>query len=174
MKIIEGMKKIKDLQKKAEDYRGKITQYHADVDFENPTYGTVDDQKAQVSKWMQGHSDIIKEIGELKTRIQKTNILTSVTIELGDKKVSKTLAEWILRRREGALLEKSAWDALNDRGLMERGQAKKSTGEVIEVKLRRYYDPKERDAKKEALRSEPFVIDGALEVINATTDLLEL
>lgn len=174
MKIIEAMKKVKDLQKKAEDYRSKIYQYHADVDFEQPTYGTVQQQRDQITAWLQGHSDIVKEISELKTRIQKTNVLTLVTIELGDKQVTKTITEWILRRRELAGLELEAWDKLNDKGMSEKGQVRKSTGETLEVKIRRFYDPKERDTKRELYRSEPSKIDGTLEVVNAVTDLVEL
>ena len=173
MKIIEALKKTKDLAKKAEDLRGKISQYHVDIDYEIPTYGTVDQQREQITSWLQSHSDILKEIGRLKFCITKTNVLTPVTIELGGKSVTKTIAEWINRRKELASLERSAWDCLNDKGMGASGTIKKSTGEQIEVKIRRYYDPKIRDEKKELYRSEPSIINGTLEVVNAVTDLME-
>lgn len=173
MKIIEAMKKIKDLTRKAEDLRNLIKQYHVDMDAEAPTYGTVEEQRKQISSWLQSHSDIIKEIGSLRYKIQKTNINTIVAVELDGKAIRKTIAEWIHRRKDLANLELTAWSALNDRGLPASGRAQKSSGETYEVKIRRYYDPKERDQKKTTYASEPLTIDGCLEIANATTDLME-
>lgn len=170
MKLIQAMKAIKDLQIKAQDIRGKIAVYCTDLTFETPTYP---DQKAQVSEWLQAHSDLMKEILKLRVSIQKTNILTPVTIELGGKQVTKTIAEWIHRRRDLAKYEQDAWGKLTDRGLKE-GTAKNSTGSEVEVRLRRYYDPRERDTKVDLFRSEPSTIDSSLEVVNAVTDLIEI
>lgn len=169
MKIIEAMKKIKDQQVKAADIRSKIQVYCADLSFETPLYA---DQKQQVAEWLQAHEDILKEILRLRVAIQRTNLATSVTIELGGKQVTKSIAEWVHRRRDLAALAKDAWQKLTDRGLKE-GTAKNSTGQDIEIKLRRYYDPKERDAKVELYRSEPSIIDATLEVTNAVTDVVE-
>lgn len=171
MKLIEGMKKIKELQEKAEDLRKKVGQHCADLDYETAVYP---DQKRQVSEWIQSHSDIIKEILSLRQRIQKTNIHTYVDIELGGKTVSKTISEWIHRRRDLAKLELDMWAKLTDRNLKEG--AIPSTvpgGEAKMVKIRRYYDPLERDKKIDLYRTEPGVIDRTLEVINAITDLVE-
>lgn len=172
MKLIEGMKKIKELQIKASDLREKVKQYCADLDFETPMYP---DQKRQVSEWMQAHSDILKEILGLRVNIQRTNIATPVGIEIGGKLVSKTIAEWIHRRRDLAKEELSMWQGLTDKNLKE-GQFLPVTSPGVPatpVKLRRYYDPAERDQKIEIYRAEPSIIDRTLEVINATTDLLE-
>ncbi len=169
MKIIEAMKKAKDLRIKADDLQKKVGLYCADLDFETPTYN---DQSQQVREWVQSHSDVLKEILQLRFAIQRTNIATPVTIELGGKQVSKTIAEWIHRRRDLAELERGMWARLGDRGLKE-GRTQNSTGGVLDVKIRRYFNPVERDEKLELYRSEPSVIDATLEVINATTDLVE-
>jgi hypothetical protein len=171
MKLIEGMKLIKELQEKAEDLRKKVGQYCADLDFETPLYP---DQKRQVAEWIQSHSDVIKEILGLRFRIQKTNLLTAVTIELGGKSVTKTIAEWINRRRDLAKCELDMWAKLGDRGLKE-GTIPSSTpgGEARQVKIRRYFDPIERDKRIELYRSEPGIVDRTLEVINATTELVD-
>lgn len=173
MKIIEAMKQIKDLQRKASDIRDNINKYHADLDVEAPTYGTPDDQKKIINGWLQAHSDIIKLIGDLRARIQKTNVLTPLVIELGDTKVTKTINQWLHRRKDLAALEVKCWSMLNDKGIQPSYQSKKTTGDVIEAKIRRYYDPKERDTKIDLYKSEPLKIDGALEVVNAITDLVE-
>src|SRR5689334_161771 len=101
MKLIQAMKQLKDLGIKATDLRAKIAQFSADLSFETPMYP---DQKAQISEWLQAHSDVLKEILRLRVAIQKTNINTPVTIELGGKQVVKSIAEWIHRRRDLAKL----------------------------------------------------------------------
>ena len=169
MKLIEAMKKIKELQIKAEDYRKKVAQYHADLSFETPMYGA--DQKSKIKDWIQGHSDILKEILGLRVTIQRTNLQTRVDIQIGDKTVTKTIAEWIHRRRDLAEMEQKMWEQLNDKDLKE-GQMKNTSGEPVDVRIRRYYDPQERDNAIEIYRSEPGVIDRTLEVVNAITEVI--
>ena len=171
MKLIEGMKLIKELQEKAEDLRCKVGKHCADLDYETPLYA---DQKRQVSEWMQAHGDLLKEILSLRFRIQKTNLATEVPIELGGKSVTKTIAEWIHRRRDLAKLDLDMWAKLGDRGLKEGTiAATVPGGEAKQIKIRRYFDPLERDKRIELYRSEPGIIDRTLEVVNAVTDLLD-
>lgn len=173
MKIIEGLKMIKDLLRKAEDLRQKVGKYHADMSFETPMYSSYDEQKDVVRGWLQAHSDIMRDIAVLRLRIQKTNCLTKVTIELGGKQVEKTITEWISRRKDLSALDLQMWNTLNDRGLRESAMVKTSAGDTQEVKIRRYYDPVVRDTKKELYASEPSLVDAKLEIVNATTDLVE-
>ena len=169
MKLIEALKQIQDLQRKADDLRGKIALHSAHMDYETPVYS---DQRKQVKEWLQAHSDILKEILRLRIAIQRTNLQTDVTIELGGKGVTKTIAEWIHRRRELAEYECVAWKQLTDRGLKE-GRIQESTGQTKEVKIIRCYDPEERDKKVDLYSSEPTTIDAKLEITNAVTDLIE-
>lgn len=170
MKIIEAMKKTSDLQRKASDLHDKIQRYCADYTHETPKYG--DRQREQIDEWLQAHNDVVKEILRLKIAIQRTNLATQVSIELGGKTVTKSIAEWIIRRRELAEVQLKCWQSVGDRGLTE-GYAMMSSGEKQVVKIRRYYDPKQRDEMVELYRSEPSIINGTLEVVNAVTDLLE-
>jgi len=170
MKLIEALKKIKDLSRKADDLRQKVSIYCADQSHETPMYGK--DQAEKIKEWIQGHNDILKEILRLRVAIQRTNIETRVKIELGGKTVEKSIAEWIHRRRDLAGAELSIWKCLTDRNLRE-GTITTSTGEKQEVKIRRYYDPSERDDKISKLQSEPTTIDSTLEICNAVTDLTE-
>ena len=169
MKIIEGMKKIKELQIKVDDLKKKVGTYCADQSHETAVYGA--NQKQKIDEWLQGHSDVLKEIMALRIAIQKTNLATNVDIEIGGVIVSKTIAEWIHRRRDLAGQELTCWSSLTDRGLKE-GTILTSTGEKQEVKIRRYYEPSRKDKMMEMYRSEPNVIDRTLEVINAVTDLV--
>jgi hypothetical protein len=171
MKIIEALKKTKDLSKKADDLKAKIAKYCADLDCETPIYP---DQRGQVSEWLQSHGDVVKEILLLRYRIQKTNVNTQVTMRLGDKNVTKSIAEWIHRRKDLANMEMGCWKQLTERNLNEtyKSQPTPNSPESF-IKRRLYFDPKERDQKIELFRSEPSTIDGILETVNSTTDLME-
>lgn len=169
MKLIEGLKQIKDLRRKADDLKEKISKHSAHASFETPVYSN---QGQQVREWLQAYSDILKKILELRIAIQRTNLATQVTIELGGKKVTKSIAEWVHRRRDLATLECEAWKALTDRGIRE-GQVKGTGGDMVDVRIVRYYDPAERDKMVDQFTSEPVLIDARLEIVNAVTDLIE-
>lgn len=170
MKLIEALKKTKELTIKAEDLRGKVAKYCAIPSNETAVYG--DRQKVQIEEWIQSHSDVLKEILRLRVAIQKTNLVTNVDIMLGDKTVTKTIAEWIHRRKDLAQMELAMWNSIGDRNIRE-GTVPTSTGEKQEIKIVRYYDPKTRDEKVELYRTEAGIIDRTLEVTNAITDLIE-
>jgi len=175
MKIIQAMKKVQDDMKKIDDLQTKVSKYCADLDFENPTYGTVEAQRQQIKDWEQAIHDIIKGIELLRVAITKTNLATNVTIEINGVQVTKCITAWIMRRgvKNNGLagLEQKAWAVLTEKGLKD-GSAKMTSGETMAVKVRRYFDPAERDKKMELYRSEPALIDSTLEVINAITELI--
>lgn len=106
------------------------------------------------------------------TAITRTNLATTATITLGERQVTKSLAEWIWRRREFAGIDFATWSKLGDRGLRE-GTMKNSQGTEVDVKIVRHYDPKLRDLRVAEFKGEPHEIDATLEVVNAVTDLLE-
>jgi len=169
MKIIEALKKIKDLTRKADDLEKKVRDNCADLDCETAVY---ENQKLKVGEWLQSHGDIVKEILHLRVRIQKTNLETPVTIEIGEQFLTKSIAEWIHRRKDLAKLDERIWSQLGDRGLRET-QTFKLTPASPEayVKIRRYYDASIRDAKIALYREEPSKINATLEIVNAVTDL---
>jgi len=175
MKIIEGLKKIKDLQRKADDIKAKVGQFCADIETEVPAYGTPEAQTKQIAEWLQSHRDIIKEIESLRIRIQKTNLAVEVAVEVSENvRVVKSIAAWIHRRKDLAKSEAQCWAILSNRNLQAKPYKKSITDEAVNVaNVRKYYDQKERDKKVEEYTSEPSRIDATLEVTNATTDLLE-
>lgn len=171
MKLIQGMKKLKDLMIKAEDLTQKVALKCADLTVETPEYG--DRQREQIALWIQSHSDVVKEMLALRISIQRTNLITNATIELGGTQISKCIAAWIHRRRDLSQLEEQMWRRLGDRGLKESNLQSAPGGPITEIRIRRYFDPKERDTKIELYRTEASIIDGVLETVNATTDLIE-
>lgn len=170
MKLIEAMKQLKDLKTKADDLRDKVGRFCADLTIQTPTYP---DQKGQVTLWMQAHHDVVKEIARLRTSIQKTNLETAVTISLDGRQVTKSIAHWIHRRRDLAGMEQQVWQKLGDLGLKEQNMQTVQGGSMTEIRIRRYFDPVERDKHVESYRSEPSIIDATLEITNAVTDLIE-
>lgn len=170
MKIIEAMKAIKANKEKIADLQGKIAQHCANTSIETPVYG--DNTAAKIGEWLQSCDQTSRNNADLLLSIQRTNLATQVAITLGDKVVTKTIAEWVWRRREFAATDLSTWSKLTDRGIKE-GSAQTSPGHVTEIKIKRHYDPVLRDKMMALYRSEPHLIDAALEVVNAVTDLVQ-
>lgn len=171
MKIIEAMKRVKANKEKVADLQQKISQFCANLNFETLTYGTPSETAVKIQEWLQSCIDLTQENIRLLTSIQRTNGETQVSIELGDKRVTKTIAEWVWRRREYAALDLKTWNQLSDRGLKE-GTGQNSSGTPVEVKIIRHFDPEKRDKMVAMFKTEPHEIDAALEVINAVTDLV--
>ena len=170
MKIIEAMKRVKANKEKIADLQKMIGQYCASLNYETPTYG--EGTRDRISEWLQSCNDLAQNNARLLVAIQRTNLATPVAISLGEKTVTKSIAEWVWRRREYAETDLMTWQKLTDRNLKE-GTVKNSQGETVDVKIVRYFDPNERDKMVAMFKSEPHEIDAALEVINAVTDLIE-
>lgn len=170
MKIIEAMKRVKANKEKITDLQAGIAKYCAALNFETPTYG--DKTAGKITEWLQGCNDLTQDNAKLLVSIARTNLATMVTITLGDKPVTKSIAEWVWRRREYAEADLRTWMMLTDRNLKE-GTTKNSQGETLEVKIIRFFDPVQRDTMVAMFKSEPHEIDAALEVINAVTDLID-
>lgn len=170
MKIIEAMKRIKANKEKASDLQQKIAAVCANLSHETPIYGTETAKKC--AEWAQSCDDLSRENIRLLCAIQRTNIATPVAIEIGGKSVTKSIAEWVWRRREYAQSDYNTWAKFTDRGLKE-GFMQSSTGTPTEVKIVRHFDPIKRDEMLAMYRAEPHEIDATLEVVNATTDLVE-
>lgn len=170
MKIIEAMKRVKLNKEKIADLQKKIGLNCAALSFETPLYGEA--QRSTVDGWLQSCNDLAQENVALLVAIARTNLVTPVTITLGEKQVTKTISEWIWRRREYAALDALTWTTLGDRNLRE-GKGTNSQGAEVDVKIVRFFDATVRDEKLAVYRSEPHVIDAAMEVVNATTELVE-
>lgn len=169
MKIIQAMKLIKSNKEKIEDLKARIKSSCANLSHETPLYGPTTATK--IEGWLQSIRDLLHDNMEMSLKIQKTNLATPVTITIGDKNITKSIAEWVLRRRLFAAVEHSSWAMLTDRGLKE-GVMKTSVGD-LQVTIQRHYNPDLRDKMLDMLRSEPHLIDSTLETVNAVTDLVD-
>jgi len=170
MKIIEAMKRVKANKDKIADLQRMIGQFCAALNYETPVYGS--ETGTKITEWLQSCTDLTQDNAKLLISIARTNLATTVTITLGEKSVTKSIAEWVWRRREYAEADLRTWQLLTDRGLKE-GTTKNSQGETTEIKIVRYFDPVQRDKMVAMFKAEPHEIDAALEVVNAVTDLIE-
>lgn len=170
MKIIEAMKRVKQNKEKITDLQTKIGAVSANLSIETPLYG--DETKNKIKEWAQSCDDLTRDNVQMLCAIQRTNLKTMVTIKFDEKSVTKSISEWVWRRREYALIDYNTWSKMTDRGLKE-GPVRSSTEVPIEVKISRHYDPEKRDKMLAMYKSEPHEIDSALEVVNAITDLVE-
>lgn len=183
MKLIEALKKQKDLVRKKDDIVMKIAEFSSDMEDENPIYGNENEYTAQkvqthkqhIASLVQAVTDINKEILSLRIGIQKTNLNTGVAMEINGKTITHTIAEWIHRKRDLISFDTQAYIAL---AIKEKKLSPKQI--IIEkdgvktpqlVNIRRYYDVKARDTVLENLTTESSIIDSKLEIVNATTEL---
>ncbi len=169
LKLIEGMKALKRLTQKVHDLAEKIKANCALLEDEKPPYP---DQTGTVAGWRQSAVDTLAEIARLRMAITRTNLATAVPIDFGGTIVTKPIAYWVARRRELCGLETTIYRALSDRGLKPRAYQKDGTGEIGVYQIVRFFDPAARDKRLEILRDEPGLIDAALEMANAMTDLI--
>jgi len=170
MKLIQAMKALKDLLSKAEDLRKKVAEHCAAPSTDTPKYP---DQRGKIGEWLQAHHDTLKEVQRLRLAIQRTNLATPVTIELAGRPVTHSIAGWIHRRRDLSKLEHAMWSGLGDRGLKEGQVQLQANSQPVQISIVRYFDIEMRDRKVEEFRTESSVIDAALEVTNAVTELIE-
>ena len=169
MKIIEALKKIKANDQKISDLNNRIAANCARKSIETSAY---DDPIKTVSGWINSVQDLILDNERLTYLIHRTNVETEVTIEIGDNTITKTIDQWLYRRRNGAVKALQTYQRLSDRGLKSEAM-KQTDGTILQIDVVRHFDAAERDKKVDLLTSEPLVIDARLEIINAITDLVE-
>ncbi len=175
MKLIEGMKQLKILEKRIVQNTGFINDYAAIVSNERPKFANEQEQKKEIQGLLQANEDLAKQYLGLKKRIEKTNLETIVTIG----KDSYAIFDLLIYRRGLAKLMRGSYMALNDKQAEQRLAqltsrfAPAQTGEKA-PHIDKMYDEKERNNALRRWQDLEDEIETRLEVINATTELLEL
>lgn len=170
MKLIEALKALKAFEQKIQDLDGKIRANSAVMDYQELPY---EDPKKQVLSWIDARTGCVKEYSTLSRRIARTNLETDVTIIIESKERTASIFEWILRRRKLNSMDRSLWLHLGDNGLKATPVRQEGKDEPVIAKVVRHYDVERRDRNVDFLNAEPLKIDAALEIVNATTDLLD-
>ena len=170
MMIVEGMKTLGIIEKKMTNNAQDIQRYASMVSTERPLFESEDKQKQAIKELIQANVDLLKRYLHLKTRVEYSNLMT--TVEMGGKFYS--VSELLVIDRKLASMMLSTYNALNDKDGQSRLRmsSQPQTGESPHVV--RFF--REED-KREQQRVWQDLIDNIitrLEVINATTPLLDL
>lgn len=168
MKLIEALKQIKIIDKRLNHNSARITELASKVSLEMPVYGTVEAQKNEINSLIQSSNDLCKEYLNLKKRIDRTNLQTIVTIG----KDSYVLADLLTIRRGLSAKMKDTYSALNDRTAQQRMANYRAFDGKTPTVERMYDEHTKVNGFKHWMELEDE-IEVRLEVINATTDLVD-
>lgn len=171
MKIIEALKKVKMNRSKISDLQNLIRNNAAHMESGIKSLAYPDPAK-KIKEWEQSIHDIQKENAKLLASVQLTNLSTNVTVEIGSNQVTKTISEWIYRRREGVDFDIATQHAKATS--LKQVAIKGENGEIQVDNVIRNYDQGKRDEILMQLSQEKMLIDSQLEIINAVTDLKEI
>jgi hypothetical protein len=170
MMIVEGMKTLGIIEKKMNNNTRDIQRYASQVSTERPLFETEDKQKRAIKELTQSNVDLMQRYLHLKTRVEYSNLMT--TVEMGG--VSYSISELLVIQRKLAAMMLGTYNALNDTEGQSRLRltSQPQTGETPHV-VRFFREEDKRDQQ----RVWQDLIDNIitrLEVINATTPLLDL
>lgn len=171
MKIIEAMKELKLLEKRIGSNREQITRYASYASIDDPIFDKDPEiQRKELSSLVQANFDLIEYYLELKERIQKTNLETKVTIG----GVSRSISQLITLRTGSGRAYIDTLQALNANTAMNRLNQVKQIDMSNPPKAILLWDEKEKNEQLKHWQYEVLdKIDSTLEIVNATTDLLD-
>lgn len=171
MKIIEALKEQKRIQAKINRNATQITQYSCKLSNEKPFFDSDEAQTAETYQLIQSNIDLTNRYLWLKRCIDHTNLNSKH--EIGG--VSYSITDLLNMKRNGIAFILSTYNALTDSQVSRRLSSARSTdSNAKQVQIERLYD--ERGKNEALLKWQELLdnIDSKLEVINATTDLMEL
>ena len=171
MMIVEGLKRLGVIEKRMEKHIEEIRTYASGVDTERPLFGSTEKQRAEVACRVQSNKDLFDEYLVLMRRVEATNLSTQVTIK--GRKI--TLAELLWIRRKMGKLIVATYAALNRSAGQTRlhgAPIRTVNGAQQPPQIEAFFDEAGRNARMADWQEFLEEIDSRLEVVNATTSLL--
>ena len=170
MKLIEGLKRLRIIEKRVSSQNADITRYASMISTERPLFETDERQKKEVKSLIHSNSDLIKEYLSLKRRIDLTNL--STFREMNGEKYS--IADLLNIQRKAYQMGRSTYKALNDNSAQTRLSTTRymSTDGKTPVAVR-LYNEEERIKGLKYWQDLYDSIGAVLEIMNATVDLIE-
>ncbi len=171
MKIIEALKELKLVEKRIQGNQEQITKYASYVNTDAPLLETELKQRAEVESLIQANNDLIIRYMELKQKVELTNLRTKVT--LGGKEW--TISQLISLRRGLGKFYISTLQAVNPNTAMARmRQFSNGYDATNPPKVILLWDEAKKNEQLKYWQQEVLDrIDPTLEIVNATTDLVE-
>lgn len=169
MKIIEGMKELKLLRKKMKKNRELITKYASQVSTEKTYFDNKQAQEKEVKSLVQSNMDMTTVYSSLKLNIEKTNLATEINFK--NKKYS--VSELLIMKRVLCAEIIQTYNSLNDTAANRTLQTRYSGLSGKDAQVERFFS--ESSKNEELAYWSDFIdsIDSRLEVVNATTDLVD-
>jgi hypothetical protein len=174
MKIIEAIKELRIIEKKMNKNIQMVEEYSSILSTERPAFGDPMSQIKKVHELIQSNTDLLERYLYLKKAIEKSNL--EISVEVGGKKYLISDALTIKRKMATYMLD--TYNALN----IKKSEAKMNSSKRFltmdskpnqVVDIERMYDEKEKLAGLSVWQDLYDNIESRLEVINATTDLIE-
>lgn len=169
MKIIEAMKTLRLIEKKMEGNMQDIERYASMVSTERPYFKDEKEQKEEVERRVQANNDLLKNYLDLKQKIELTNLRVMVAIHGVHYSISALLT---LQRKQAQNMEKT-FRAMND----SQGQSRLRNSTVSQdgkaPYVARFYDERKKNEGLRFWQDLSHEISARLEIVNATTDLVD-
>lgn len=167
MKIVEGLKRLKVLEKRIAGNAQDITKYSSVLSTEKPAFETEERQKEEVKRLIQASEDLANEYLKLKSQIERTNLQVVATIN----NKTHTLSEFLIIKRKLAKMMQGIYQALNTHTAENRMHTTRFSPDQ-KVSVVQLYNESDRNMKLREWQEMYEAIDSRLEVINATEDLV--
>ena len=170
MKIIEGMKKLRIIEKKMAKNMESISKYSSLLNTERPYFETEDRQKQEVKSLIQANQDLMEEYLKLKKDLEYTNLTTM--LEFDGRKYS--ISELLVLKRKMARNMIDTFSSLNAKAANLKLSSARRGAEDKTPQAIRLYKEEEKNAGLSKWQDLYDNIDSRLEVLNATEDLKEI
>ncbi len=170
MTITEGLKKLRLIDKRMGKNCDEIEKYSSLLSNEKPIFDSETKQREEVQKLIQSNMDLESEYCKIKSMVDFTNLVTVVTID----DETRSIHSWLV------VLRKTGKQLIQTYRSLSTAEARRSQGrfrdkDTLAPTTIRLYDENDKRAgqrKWEDLTSGK-TIEGRLEVVNATTQLVE-
>lgn len=171
MKIIEALKEIPLIEKKIQKNNQDIVKYSSYCNKIGCSFKDKNEQEKQVTGLVQSNVDLCNRRLSLKRVLNKTN--STLILKIEDREL--TVTEWIEYKNVIGNLLASTYNSMsttNGINQMQQAGGVQQT-DVEKVMVERCFDEKVKNSGLEKNQTVIDKITGALEVFNATTDLIE-
>ena len=166
MKLIEALKEQKKINDKIDRNVKLIQKYSSKLSIEKTYFKTNEEQAEEINKLIENNHMLINHYLWLKRCIEYTNIIIKVDI-LGK---TCSISDLIHLKRNGISMILDTYAALDDND----SSLKIDQYEGYAVTIDRFYDEKDKNEKMNYWREFFDSIDSKLEILNATTELIDV
>lgn len=170
MKIIEALKELPLLEKRIQKQTAQIGKYASYGSHVGSAFETEAKQRTELAALVQSNNDLVNRYLSLRKVLNKTNTEVLVTID----KLTLSISEWIAFREKGGKMLIDTFQALTiNNGSNDIRTVQANLNEGAQVGIVRCFDEKLKNVSINEYQEILDKIDATLEMVNATTDLVE-